>query len=233
MEKNNLIFRAAAVILLTCFIQLTVLPATSFAQTPECTYDRSSPTLESARISFKSLNYYCAEKEIEDFLKLETIGTEQRADAHVLLAAVYYAKVKNQGEKRSRVVEQFKQAFRAFREWRGELDISSTEFIGMMNEAQAQVDLELKELEEQEEAKTEAIEPQPPAEPEPEPAYVAEEVPPEKEGKAWYKQWWAIGLGVGLVAGVVVIAAGGGDDDGGGTVNEPLPYWPDTPSKKK
>ena len=44
----------------------------------------------------KKLNVTQEEKEIEltDFLKIETLNTEERADGHVLMAEVYYAKVR-------------------------------------------------------------------------------------------------------------------------------------------
>ena len=145
MRTSKFAFRVTGIILLTCFLQMAMIPSLSMAQAPECPYDKAHPSIENARISFKSLNYGCAELEIEDFLKLETITTEQRADAHVLLAAVYYAKSKNEDEKRTLVINQFKEAFRTYREWRGELDINSSEFSEMMNEAQVLVDKEATE----------------------------------------------------------------------------------------
>ncbi len=219
MRISKFAFRVTGIILLTCFLQMTMIPSLSVAQTPECHYDKANPSIENARISFKSLSYGCAELEIEDFLKLETITTEQRADAHVLLAAVYYAKSKNEDEKRILVINQFKEAFRTYREWRGELDINSSEFSEMMNEAQVLVDKETTE---------EQVIAEPVVE---KPVYTESTV---SEDKPWYKKWWAIGLGVGLVAGTVVILSGGGSDDGddgggGGVVNDTLPDFPNTP----
>lgn len=229
MHKGHLAFRAVALIMMACFLN-TILPSAISGQTSGCNYDRNDPSLESARISFKSLNYLCAEEEIEACLQKPDITLEERADAHVLLAAVYYAKVKNEGEKRNRVIEQFKQAFRSYRDWKGELDISSTEFIEMMNEAQKQVDTELRQAEEaaQEKEKEEPV--VTPIEP-----TVNAGTTTAKAAKPWYTKWWAIGLGVGLVAGAVVLASGGGGDgDGGGDGgNEPLPDFPDPPSSKK
>lgn len=222
MIRHNLTFRIIGVILLACFLHMATIPSLSLAQDTGCSYDRVKPSLENARVSFKSLDYGCAEQEILDYLKLETITIEQRADAHVLLAAVYYAKSKNNNEKRSLVIEQFKKAFEAYRQWRGELDISSTEFIGMMNEAQRQVDEEARE----------AV--KPPETPVVEKPAVTETKPAEGQKKAWYKQWWAIGLGVGLVAGAALVLAGGGGEEetGGGQVTDTLPGPPDTPEGK-
>lgn len=224
MHTNNLMFRIIGVIALVCFIYGVVLPAAARGQTPECPYDRAKPSLDNARISFKSLDYHCAEQEIMDYLNLGDLTIEQRADAHVLLAAVYYAKSKNDSEKKKLVINQFKEAFRAYREWRGQLDVSSTEFIEMMNEAKDQVD----EEESQKEAAPEITKPTP-----------AEETPvvtsvTSGKSKPWYKQWWAIAAGVGVVAGAVVLAAGGGGGEeggGGGGVTDTLPSAPNIPPK--
>jgi hypothetical protein len=216
MPRNNPAFRATAVILLAAFLQIAIFSAPARAQAPDCPYDKANPSLDNARINFKSLNYRCAELEIQDYLNLESLNTSQKADAHVLLAAVYYAKSKNEDEKRSLVIDQFKEAFRAYREWRGELDISSTEFIDMMNQAKAQVDKEATEVKVT-------------------PITKIEETKPESKKKAWYKKWWALGLGIGVVAGVVVIASGGGGDEGdgngNGTPTDTLPSFPTTPPK--
>jgi hypothetical protein len=227
MRTDHPLFRIIGVIALVCFIQGVVLPVAARGQTPECPYDRTKPSLDNARISFKSLDYHCAEQEIMDYLNLGNLTIEQRADAHVLLAAVYYAKSKNDSEKKKLVISQFKEAFRAYRDWRGELDISSTEFIEMMNEAKDQVDQE----EAQKEEKPVITEPTP-----------AEETPvvttiTPQESKPWYKNWWAIALGVGVVAGAVVLAAGGGSEGGGegggGTVTDTLPTAPNPPGTTK
>lgn len=56
-----------------------------------------------------------------------------------------------------------------------------------------------------------------------------------EKSKPWYSKWWAIALGVGLVAGAVVVATGGGGDDGGngGVVVDTLPSFPDPPISGK
>jgi hypothetical protein len=211
MHTNHAMFRIIGVIALVCFIHGVVLPAAAWGQAPECPYDRTKPSLDNARISFKSLDYHCAEQEIMDYLDLTDL------------------------EKKKLVVNQFKEAFRAYRDWRGELDISSTEFIEMMNEAKQLVD----EEESKKEAEPVVTEPtpaeeqpvvtQPPAKEQPEVTSIS-----TGESKPWYKQWWAIALGVGVVAGAVVLAAGGGGEEGegGGGVIDTLPSAPDVPSKR-
>lgn len=219
MHKNHVVVRAIAVFLLVCFGNLVFLPGPALAQSTDCPYDKADPSLDNARISFKSLNYRCAEQEIQDFLKKSDITIEDRASAHVLLAAVYYAMVKNKNDKRDQVLDQFKKAFRSYRDWAGELDISSTEFIDLMKKAQELVD---------EESQEPAAVAETPASTE-----TAETAPAvtsaEKSGKPWYKQWWAIGLGVGVVAGAVVLVAGGGGDDDDTPPDEPLGDFPGLP----
>ncbi|MBN1211622.1 MAG: hypothetical protein JXA92_03515 [candidate division Zixibacteria bacterium] len=226
MKKNGIAFRVIAVALLVALSNLLILPGSALAQSGDCAYDKNKPSLESARISFKSLNYQCAENEIQDFLMLDNVSIEDKASAHVLLAAVYYAMVKNHNEKRDRVLNQFKEAFRSYREWAGELDISSTEFIDLMKKAQELVD---EEAEEPEAAVVPAEE-----EAAPEPAVVQPTTATAAEGggKAWYKQWWAIGLGVGVVVGAAVLLAGGGDDETK-TPDAPIDDFPPPPPSKK
>ncbi|MEE9443236.1 MAG: hypothetical protein V3V99_11290 [candidate division Zixibacteria bacterium] len=224
MRKNSLIYRAVVVPLFVCFLQMIMAPSMLSAQPIECPYDKSNPALDNARISFKSLNYNCAEQEILDYLKGEQLTIEQKADAHVLLAAVYYAKLKNDKEKKARVIEQFKAAFESYRDWRGELDISSTEFIEMMNEAKTLVD-------EEAEQKKPPVVKEVTSEPALETPTITETEEGIKKSKPWYTKWWAIGLGVGVVAAVVVAASGGGGDEE--PVDNTLPGFPDPPASKK
>lgn len=220
MIKKHHVFRITSVLLLLAYMQTFVLTGSVFGQDSECSYEPGNPTLDSARKSFLALNYKCAEEELNALLALDTISIEEKANAHVLLAEVYYAKVRNDSEKRDKVMEQFVAAFNAYREWRGELNIKSPEFMAMMKEAQTQVDQEKAEEKAAEAATAET-----------EPAKIAE--PAKKEEgrkKAWYTQWWAIALGVGVVAGAVVLAGGGGGDDGETPATE-LPDFPDPPAK--
>lgn len=209
--------RAVAALTLLGFVQLVVLPQTAPAQTPECTYDKQNPSIENARYNFRITNYDCAELELNDLLAIDTVSLQTKADAHILLAAVYYAKVRNDDEKRSRVVEQFVAAFKAFRDWRGELDIKSPEFLAFMNEA--------KELVNKQEEALSAVEEQVPR-----PTIESSLQPPTgDQKKPWYKRWWVLGLGVGVVAVAVAVAAGGGDD--GEEAPSDLPGFPPPPGK--
>ena len=212
MRKRVVMFRTASVMLMAANILAILLPVGLLAQTPaDCQYDPASPSLNHARQNFKALNYTCADLEGDDFLKIDTLCYEENANAHVLMAAVYYAKLKDSKEKRHKVVEQFAKAFRSYTDWSGDLDIKSTEFISMMEQAKELVDLEIKKPEAPDIDTLAAV-----------PKF-------DGEGKPWYKQWWAIGLGVGVVVGAVVLLGGGGDE----APDTTLADFPRPPAKEK
>ncbi len=128
-----------------CFIAVLcmLLPTIVPAQLPQCAYDRKTPSLTHARISFKSLNYVCAELELRDLLLVKNLSLTTKADAHVLLAAVYYAMTQDFDEKQTRTMEQFKEAFRAYFDWKGELDIESDYFRSLMRDARKEIEAEI------------------------------------------------------------------------------------------
>ncbi len=53
----------------------------------------------------------------------------------------------------------------------------------------------------------------------------------ESGGKPWYKKWWAMALGVGVVATVAVVAGGGGGDSDEDEERTWLPQPPPPPGK--
>jgi len=208
MHKQFLLFRFSLTLVLISYLVVAVLPIKLLAQESiNCPYDKEAPSLEHARLTFKSLNYNCAEMEINDLLKDESLSLEEKANAHVLMAAVYYAKLKDSKEKRSKVIEQFAKAFRSYADWSGDVDIKSTEFLSMMEQAKSLVQTEIKK-------------------PDIDTLIAVPKLDTGKK-KAWYTQWWAIGLGVGVVAAVVL--AGGGDDAPPDTT---LATFPPPPTKK-
>jgi len=210
MNKKVLLFRLSMTVVLISYLAATILPAGVLAQESiNCPYDSEAPSLEHARQTFKALNYNCAEMEINDLLKDESLSLEEKANAHVLMAAVYYAKLKDAKEKRNRVIEQFAKAFRFYANWSGDLDIKSTEFLSMMEQAKSLVGTEIKAPE------TPDLD-----------TLVAVPTIGTGEKKAWYKQWWAIGLGVGIVAGAVVLLGGGGDESPPDTTLAAFPLPP-------
>jgi hypothetical protein len=225
MQSCTRFIRGVAALTLVVFVQSLVLPALVSAQSAPCTFNKEKPSLDNARLNFRITNYACAEEELQALLAIDTLNLQSKADAHVLLAAVFYAKVRNSEEKRDRVMGQFVAAFKAFREWRGELDIKSPEFAQMLSEAQAQVDREAQAPEQPAviQADTTMADTVKAAAP-----VIKQAETAPKAKKAWYKQWWAIGLGVGVVVVAVVVLAGGGGDEKT-TPAEPLPNFPPTP----
>jgi hypothetical protein len=225
MYKRAGILKIGAMFALLVYLQALVLPQLVQAQDPDCPFDKANPTTENARYNFRITNYDCAELELKTLLANEDIELQDKADAHVLLAAVYYAKIRNDEEKRDLVVEQFVAAFKSLRTWRGDLDIKSPEFVALMEQAQMLVDKQDDALDTATDKVKEEV-----------PDTELDDAPPvtvvSSDGKKpWYKQWWAIGLGVGLVAGAVVVAAGGGGGDEGEPDND-LPSFPDPPAKR-
>lgn len=219
MRSKRKLFRGVALTLVLCHILMLILPNAVWAQAP-CTYDRKAPSVDNARMNFKALNYKCAEQELVDYLKQDNLTLEQKSNAHILLATVYYAMLKDDSEKRDKVMEQFKSAFKAYREWRGELDIKSSEFMDLMNEAKVEVDKESAEK---------VAEKQPAADTSKQVTTITEG---KEGGKPWYTKWWAIVLGVGVVGGAVaVLAGGGGGDTGTPATVDTLPSFPPHPTK--
>ena len=257
MKRKNLLFRVVAIAVLTAFTQWIMLPSLCLAQAGNCDFDPNNPSVEHARTSFKMLNYKCAEEELNAYLARADVGIEDKANAHILMASVYYAMLKNDTEKRDRVTEEFVKAFKAYREWRGELDIKSGEFLDLMENAKERVDTEAAEQpaptetapavidqpqaeeikpavveeQKQEETKPAIVEEQKKEVEKPAVAAIPEKKAEEKKKKAWYSNWWAIAGGVGLIA-VAAVALGGGGGGGGDEGTPDLPGIPDPPSGK-
>ena len=225
MIKRAGLLKTVVVLALLVYLQALVLPQLVQAQTVDCPFDKANPTIDNARYNFKITNYDCAEQELQALLADETLDLQTKADAHVLMASVYYAKIRDDEEKRNMVIGEFVSAFKVLRSWRGDLDIQSPEFLAMMEQAQALVD---QEGEAEEAVKDEVAEQVEERDVDGAPVTVVRE---DKKKGPWYKQWWAIGLGVGLVATAVVVAAGGGGDEEP-PADETLPGFPDPPAKR-
>jgi len=211
---RNTARQVAVVGALAAFLWAQTIPDIAHAQTAQCDYDRQKPSLESARKSFQVFDFQCAEQEIQDLLKVPTLSLEDKANAHVLLAAVYFEMLQGDAQQRGKILEQFKEAFRSYRDWRGDLDIQSPEFRAMMEEAKQEV---------QTEAKTAASEDTTAAPP-------VMTRPPHADsdsGKGGSTKWILIGLGVGAV-GIAAIALGGGGG-GNGNGDNSLPGFPPYP----
>ena len=216
MKHHSSYLKLVVYLSLFMFLQALLLPDLLAAQSVDCQYDRTKPSIDSARKNFKITNYVCAEKELKDLLAQESLSIEDKADAHVLLASVYYAMLRNDKNKKTKVTGQFVEAFKAYSAWRGDLDIRSPEFLAMMDEA--------RELVAKQDSAKAAV-----ALETPETPTVS---PPESKSKPWYKKWWVLGLGVGVVAVAAVALTGGGDDgDKEPPPDQTLSDFPDTPTR--
>ena len=213
MKRMQLYRKTTAYVTLLVFAITLILPELLCAQTANCGYDEANPSIENARKNFKITNYPCAEEELNLMLANKSLALQERADAHVLMASVYYAMMRDDDEKSRKVTEQFVQAFKAFRTWKGDVDIKSPEFLSMMEQARELVA-------KQDEAKAAVVDKLPET-----------ELPSlSSGGKPWYKKWWAIGLGVGVVA-VVAVAVGGGGGEDTPPEDTTLPGFPGTPTR--
>ncbi|MBN1212787.1 MAG: hypothetical protein JXA92_09445 [candidate division Zixibacteria bacterium] len=182
------------------------MPGVILASDGNCSFeiDNRTPSLQSARLSIKTPDLRCAEKELQAFLELPNITNEEKATAHFLLGQVYF-ELATKERKQEQVLNEFKKGFRTYREWTGDLEINRTELQSLLEQARHEVEMEF------DAQKSDTL-------------FVA-------PGKPWYKKWWVIGSGVGVVALAAVLLVGGGDDNGGTEVDT-IPDFPNPPSKR-
>ncbi len=131
--------KSITVVICLLIFWIALMSSESRAQSPSCVYDRNTPSVENARLTFQILKFKCAELELIDVLQASSLSPENKCQANFLLAAVYYAMIKDETDKRDKVLEQFRAAFNTDRDWQGELDIKSDKFTALMEEARKQV----------------------------------------------------------------------------------------------
>jgi len=206
--------RRLAAVLTFAYLWSLLFAQVQSVRAADCSYDTSNPSIGSARTSFQIFDFECAEKELLDVLKKKDLGMEDRANAHMLLAAVYYEMFQGETHRRQKILEQFEEAFTAYRNWKGTLDIQSPEFRELMEEARASVESQQKQEE-------------------PEQPVISRNPTGTTAQKGSSKKWLLIGLGAVVVVGGVALAAGGGgggNGDGGGNGTTALPDFPDPPN---
>ncbi|MBD3299388.1 MAG: hypothetical protein GF341_12075 [candidate division Zixibacteria bacterium] len=201
--------RRTAPIIVLVYLWTMIQSSTGLAQTVDCSFDEANPSIDNARTSFQIFDFQCAEAELQAVLQQESLSVEEKANAHMLLAAVYYEMFQDESERRAKILDQFKEAFTSYREWRGELDIQSPEFRELMEEARAAVEEERDESEP--------------------PVIAREPVASSDQSDGGSKKWLLIGLGAAVVVGGVALAAGGGGGDGNGGGGTTLPDFPNHP----
>jgi hypothetical protein len=179
-----------------------------------CDFNADNPRVLHAKMFFTGGQYACAEQELSALLERQDINRHAAADAHMLLAAVYFQTIQDRNTRRQKAREQFILGLRANRKWSGNLAVSSAEFITIFNDARELVEWLYKESPElfasdslTEEQVTEAV----------------------ASKKPWYKRWWALasGVGVAVLAGAIIL---GGGNNGNTTPADTLPDFPSTPN---
>ncbi|MGD8922316.1 MAG: hypothetical protein PVH24_03645 [Candidatus Zixiibacteriota bacterium] len=200
-----------------CAVVCTVLSlAVSSADEVSCDFNSENPRVLHAKVFFTGGQYACAEQELKAVLAKPDITSHTAADAHMLLAAVYFQTVSDREVRRQRTREQFIQGLRADRKWSGNLAVSSAEFITIFNDARELVEWLYKESPElfasdslAEEQVTEAV----------------------ARKKPWYKRWWALasGVGVAVLAGAIILG-GGNNGSEPPPAGDTLPEFPPTPN---
>ncbi len=179
-----------------------------------CDFNSENPRVLHAKMFFTGGQYACAEEELKALLDKPDINQHTAADAHMLLAAVYFQTIDGGNARRQKTREQFILGLRADRNWSGNLAVSSAEFITIFNDARELVNWLYKESPELFASDTVAEE------------QVTEAVATKKP---WYKRWWALasGVGVAVLAGAIIL---GGGNNGNITPEDTLPDFPPTPN---
>jgi len=212
-------------------IQSVVLlfAASVSAQVGACGFDPQAPTLEHAKELMVGLNLDCAEQEVTSFMSIGNKPPEEMANAHILLAAVYYTQLRRKDVK---ITSNLQQAFRIMPDWDGTSPLKRAEFLDMLEEAERTVQADI-ESDRQRQATEDSIRIAQEQADSIRAVYEADSLATiaasEEGSKHWYKKWWAIASGVGVVAiavGVALAGGGGGGDDG--TTGQ-LPDFPDPP----
>ncbi|MCB2230300.1 hypothetical protein KQH82_06265 [bacterium] len=91
MKSHSPVWRGLRLYVALWLFVWSITSSLAIAQANNCTFDRQNPTLESARSSFGKLDYDCAREELLALLDIEGIQDNVAADAHGLLAAIYFS----------------------------------------------------------------------------------------------------------------------------------------------
>ena len=215
-QKDHSCFRPIRFILLLISMWVAINPCFLIAQTAECKYPGGLPTVENARLSFRSADLVCAKKELKDILTREGISRKTRADAHMLLASVYYIEETDDITRRIKVKQEIVEVFLAYRDWQGQFEIRSSEFRKIFSDAR-----ELAEWKYQN---------SPDLQNDYEKQLLLIDATEQKttENKKWYSKWWAIGSGIGIIAMAAILMSGSNDNTTSLPIDT-LPPFPDRP----
>lgn len=221
---NQSYSRFAKLVTLFLCAWLTISPSVLTGQEKTCLYPDGQPTVANARRVFRSADLECAEKELKELLDSHQFSGKTRADAHLLLASVYFVGDSDDNLRRSKVKQELVALYLADRYWQGELEIRSSEFRKILADARELADWRYRNSPElQKEYEQQLLL---------DTSLTASQMDSSwQSGKAerkWYTRWWAIGSGVGIIA-MAAILMSGADNSGGPIPVDTLPPFPDTP----
>jgi hypothetical protein len=174
------------------------------AQSADCDYDRQQPSLEHAENIFMTSLYSfdCAVMEISDLLN-RGIDAEIYARAKFLLGQAYWGQIIYEQSPIPDTQMVIHELIEGFK--------ADSSWVG---EWYWMDDDEFLSIAETARYKADSI----------------MSIPPPQKGK-WYKKWWAIGSGVGIVAVAIVAFTRGGEDEPPVTFDT-IPYFPDPPGDR-
>ena len=137
----------------------------------------------------------------------------------MLLAAVYFEWTEDPGVRRQKVRQQLVEGLKADPHWSGSFEVTSPAFLSIYNDAREMVDYMNR-------MSPEPLEPQADTILTSEPLTEA-----AKNGTPWYRKWWALGSGVGVVVLGAALILGGSSSAGGSdsTRVDTLPGFPPPP----
>ncbi len=190
-SKNSRRLFSSAIL---CGTLLSIFGSVSLlAQDSECTYSETTPSIQSARTTFRAAGLNCAEKELNELLALQNISRQEKADAHLLLASVYFIKEPDANARRHRVKKELVAMYMADRRWQGQLEIVSSEFRTLLKDAREMANWRYQQSPElTDEYSIDSLQ-----------VALADSTRFEYENlenkKPWYTKWWALSSGVGLV----------------------------------
>jgi hypothetical protein len=93
--------------LLQAIVVLVMMHLAAYIHAAECDYDRSHPSLNSASGFMEELNWACARAELNDLLANTATSEHDKADAHVMLAIIYYRTIKEYAARSDSVLTEF------------------------------------------------------------------------------------------------------------------------------
>jgi len=180
-------------------------PNLCFSADSGCRFDRENPSIDNARQAYRMFDDICAIEELQVFINSSGHTREAYADAYILLATIHYYSLTDDKEKNETVGNEFLEAFRADPNLQKVPEDEDPGLQRLFEDARARYAAESSEVVVADSTA----------------ALTDESMKEEgKKSGAWYKKWWAIGLGAGIVGGVVAAVAGGGSDSSPTTIPE-------------